>query len=270
MKTRKMKADENSEYKKLLNEIGSDSNAEDDVVDFLEKMYIGNRNNPSKREAGKPVGENLDDPLVDNPPIPAVNTDYPDEGFDSDKDEEDFFVDLKDDGENNPNLKKLKDLQMMLNYPAGNKANANSKQPNVKKADKNVEKAKAQRSKEAAREQMKLQAARIANAKNLATLIAKKGLAAREDVPSLVKMIASLDNKGFGLVKQIVEAFSGQEAQGRKAKASANTADEVMLSKPIHIAKPATRGQNLVDQFASIQWEGCPDPDYDHKKYTSQ
>lgn len=254
----KRKADASGQFKSLLNEIGNESKVEGPVVDMLEKMWIGNRNKPVVKKA-KNVTENLSDPSVDDAPIPAVNPDYPDLGLGCDDEEEKMFVNQKDDGSSNANLKKMEDLRTQLNYPAGNKPTAGAKAKQTKVADQ----------KAAAREQLKIAQARIANAKNLAALILKKGLASREQGPDLVKQIAALDNKGYGLVKQLVASFKGGSVEGRQATASAKIVEE-SLSTPIHLAKPTPRGQSLIDQLASAPWEGVPPSGYEHNKYTSQ
>lgn len=242
---RRNEADEKANYRKLLDEIGSDSQLEDENVSTLQMMYVGNRN---RRRTAKPVGELLVDPLVDNPPSVAADPDYPDLGYQSDKEEEKFFVDQTSDGSDDPKLQAMIDRQRSMNYPAGNEATARV----------NDKKRKAIATQRA--HQMK-----IANAKNLSTLICNKGLIAREEIPATTKKLFAMDNNAFSLMKDLVQRFADKEVR-REKTASTGTGS---LDTPIHLSKPLPTGRSMVAKLNEIQWSGVPPADYDHSKHIS-
>lgn len=265
MKPQKKQADEKSNYKKKLDEIGSQSNFDKENVNLLKQMYVGKKNAPASRTAGS---LELDESEVDNPPILAVDREYPNESFNSDETEKQFFVDESD--LETEGLNKMIDLQHTFTNPAGTKDTAPSQavpspiEVSAKTDQKQTKSAKP--TKAQARQNMREVQAKVANAKNLAELMFRKRLIAREQMATVAKSAVQLDNKSFGLLKQIVEACNGTEVGGRVATASVKDSG---LKTPIHVSKPMVKGSKFQDEFADAPWDGVPPVDYDHRRYTS-
>lgn len=261
MKPQKRQADNKSNYKKKLDEVGSQANFEKENVNLLKQMYVGKKNTPAGRTAGT---LELDESEVDNPPILAVDREYSNESLNSDETEKQFFIDESD--METKGLNKMIDLQHTFTNPAGAKDTAPSQavpSPVEVSANKNQ---KGKPSKANARQNMREVQAKVANAKNLAELMFRKRLIAREQMATVAKSAVQLDNKSFGLLKSIVEACNGTEASGRVATASVKDSG---LKIPIHVSRPMVKGSKFQDEFSDAPWDGVPPVDYDHRKYTS-
>lgn len=238
------KADDKSDYKKELDQLGNESDFGKENTNMLKDMYVGAKNKPAKKQA---VNTTTKLPVdgVDNPPTMCLELESPNESFNSDETEKDFFIDDAD--MDTPGMEKSKEMLKTLSNPAGTKETA----PRATETPFEVSSNKKEQAKQAARQAQ----ARIANAKNLTELMIRKSLVTREAAPEMAKRVASLDNKSFNLVADIVKNFSGLQASERKATASTKAAG---LQTPIHVSKPLPKGTSFYDQFDDAPFSGVP------------
>lgn len=219
------KADEKADFRQLIDETGNSSNFSKENTDMLKEMYIGKRNAPASKVAKSgdksySFGEGLDDK-----PELALNPTVTDEGTDADVTEKEMIDGFELENDNfKKNEERFKDLT-------------------------NVAKAKGDK----ARAANALQVAKIANAKNLAQTLFKKGLIARQDIPAYVKDIAATDNAGYALLRKLAD--NAQAQTQRKATASTK---EAGLNQAVHLSKPMPSGRNALNAFADLEWSGVP------------
>ena len=246
----KRQADESTEYKDELDAIGNET-GDSSVTDVLKDMYVGaGRGRDTARSAGTISFDPSDDP-----PVSAINPDYPDEGFNSDDEEKKFFVDESE--MSNANLDSAYATYEVQQNPAGKPNTAKRRQDSKVAASKE---SRARGSKEASQKRALAVQQQIANCKNLATLLNRKGLIAREAIASTAKELSALDNRAFLTLTKLVAGFS--TSAGRQATASATKTPSEGFQTPIHLAKPNYSGQSLIDKFADAAWEGVPPKDW--------
>lgn len=239
--------DEKSQYEKMFDDLG-DSHMKEEI-NLFKDMYVG-KNNTKRQAVNTSLNtENFDG--LENPPFMAVNPEFPNESYDSDEEEKKFFVDESED--ETEGYKSSKERFKEQSNPSKTKDTA----PRGTETPFDVSSSK----KEIGRQSAKEVQARIANAKNLTEVMVKKSLLDPSEAPNMVKLITSLDNRSFGLIKNIVSKFQSKTSE-RQVSASTQG-----LETPLHVSKPIPRGNSLVEAFEGAPWIGVPDPTFDLKKY---